>query len=121
MTAEALKDSAPDAGGIFSLEGCYLTVNLPDEPTVCIVRFEGVPGMEIPQNPCVHLQVTIDWKLVSPGGEFIRFDASRGDEIHGWQRRDRLIVCEVLGRQVVEEVNGVKTYSCRLFGRAQEA
>ena len=44
-----------------------------------------------------YYQVTIDPEMVSPTGEFIRFGASDGDEINGWQRVDAMTVCEILG------------------------
>lgn len=45
-----------------------------------------------------YLQCTIDPNMVSPGGDFIRFDASfQGGELHGWQRIEALTVAEILG------------------------
>lgn len=46
-----------------------------------------------------YYQVTLDPNMVSPGGDYIRFDQSlqRGSEVHGWQRIDALTVCEILG------------------------
>lgn len=48
-------------------------------------------------RPGTYYQATIDPAMVSPGGEYIRFGAHEGDEIHGWQRIDAMTVCEVLG------------------------
>lgn len=45
-----------------------------------------------------YFQCVIDPNMVSPGGDFIRFDAGfQGGELHGWQRVEALTVCEVLG------------------------
>lgn len=87
------------------LTHCYLSVDLPDEPIICIVRFRSdlQPGLEIPQNPAVHSQVTVRKANCSPSGRFIRFgympDGSRsnGDELCGWMVREYIEVCEVLG------------------------
>lgn len=48
-------------------------------------------------RPGVFYQVTLDPKMVSPGGDFIRLGTIEGDEINGWQRIDGLTVCEILG------------------------
>lgn len=42
-------------------------------------------------------QATIDPNMASPGGQFIRFGAYKGDEIQGWQRIASMTVLEVLG------------------------
>jgi hypothetical protein len=45
-----------------------------------------------------YYQCTIDPNMVSPGGEFIRFDTViQGGEVNGWQRIEALTVCEILG------------------------
>lgn len=45
-----------------------------------------------------YYQCTLDPDMVSPSGEFIRFDASiQGGELHGWQRIEAITVCEILG------------------------
>lgn len=44
-----------------------------------------------------YFQVTLDPAMVSPGGDYIRFGVTPGDEIQGWQRIDALTICEVLG------------------------
>lgn len=77
------------------LEGCFLSVALPDEKLVAIVQFRDDIG-PVPQNPAVLLQVTIDPANLSRSERFIRFGAP-GDEIVGWQNRSILRVVEVLG------------------------
>jgi hypothetical protein len=45
-----------------------------------------------------YFQCVIDPNMVSPSGQFIRFDSSfQGGELHGWQRLESLTVCEILG------------------------
>lgn len=45
-----------------------------------------------------YFQCVIDPNMLSPGGDFIRFDVGfQGGELHGWQRVEALTVCEVLG------------------------
>lgn len=45
-----------------------------------------------------YFQCVIDPNMVSPKGDFIRFDMTfQGGELHGWQRVEALTVCEVLG------------------------
>ena len=34
--------------------------------------------------------------MVSPGGDYIRFNAEKECEVHGWQRVAAITVCEVL-------------------------
>lgn len=62
---------------------------------VCFGPMTETTGMRLGS----FFQVTIDPDMVSPGGDYIRFDARRQpepDEIHGWQRLDAITVCEVL-------------------------
>ena len=43
-------------------------------------------------------EAIIDPNMVSPGGEFIRFDQRfQCGEIHGWQRVHHMTICEILG------------------------
>lgn len=42
-------------------------------------------------------QVTIDPARVSPGGDYIYFGNTSGDQITGWQRIEAITVCEILG------------------------
>lgn len=42
-------------------------------------------------------QVTLDPKMVSPGGDYIRLGNAEGDEIVGWQLVSGMTVCEILG------------------------
>lgn len=87
------------------LTNCRLSAELPDEPLVCIVKFREdlQPGLQIPQNPALHVQVTVRKDNCSPSGRFIRFgylpdgSRSKGDELTGWMVREYLEVCEVLG------------------------
>lgn len=87
------------------LTNCRLSAELPDEPLVCIVKFRDdlQPGLQIPQNPALHVQVTVRKENCSPSGRFIRFgylpdgSRSKGDELTGWMVREYLEVCEVLG------------------------
>ena len=78
------------------LDGSILTVALPEEKLVAILKFrEDFP---VPQNPVVLFQVTVDCNKLSPSGHLIRFGETPGDEIVGWQRRELLEVVEVIGR-----------------------
>ena len=87
------------------LTNCRLSSELPDESLVCIVKFRDdlQPGLQIPQVPALHVQVTVRKGNVSPSGKFIRFgylpdgSRARGDELTGWMVREYLEVCEVLG------------------------
>ena len=81
-----------------ALTNCFLSAELPDDPLVCIVKFSAKFqfGVQIPQTPAVHFQVTVRKENCSPGGRFIRFGAP-SDELTGWMVREYLEVCEVLG------------------------
>lgn len=81
------------------LENAQLSAELPDAPLVCIVKFSDDLqfGLQIPQTPAVHFQVTVKRDNCSPGGRFIRFGSTKGDELTGWMVREYLEVCEVLG------------------------
>ena len=64
--------------------------------SVAIVKFgpaTSTSGMKSGE----YYQVTIDPKMVSPEGEYIRFGKNQGDEILGWQRIKALTIVEVLG------------------------
>lgn len=63
-----------------------------------VVICHFVEGEPVPQNPAVHFQVTVRKESIAPAGRFIRFDGSKGDEIHGWQRMDFIVIDEVLGK-----------------------
>lgn len=58
------------------------------------------PATDVTGNrPAEFFQVVIDPAMVSPSGEYIRFDQrdqTAQNEIHGWQRVSALTVCEVL-------------------------
>lgn len=80
------------------LENGRLSAQLPEQNLICIVKFRDdlQPGLEIPQPPAVHFQVTVARENVSPSGRYIRFGTTPGDELTGWMRRDAIEVCEVL-------------------------
>lgn len=62
-----------------------------------IIMF-GPPSEMAGLRPAEYFQVTLDPNMVSPSGEFIRFDQTiQGGEMHGWQRIACLTVCELLG------------------------
>ncbi len=62
-----------------------------------IIMF-GPPTDHSGMRPAEYYQVTLDPNMVSPSGEFIRFDQTfQAGEIHGWQRIECLTVCEILG------------------------
>jgi len=61
-----------------------------------IVMF-GPDHPERGKHPGQFYQVTIDPDFMSPGGDFIRFGMTPGDEIVGWQMVSGLTICEVLG------------------------
>ena len=81
------------------LTNCLLSAELPDAALVCIVKFRDDLqfGIQIPQTPAVHFQVTVSQKNCSPSGRFIRFGSTKGDELVGWMVREYIEVCEVLG------------------------
>ena len=80
-------------------------------PVSAIVSF-GPPSSTDGFRPGFYHQVVIDPNMVSPGGEFIRFDQScQGGELHGWQRIAALTVCEVLGDVVVDPDKMPKGYT----------
>lgn len=83
------------------LEGAKLSVELPDEPVMCIGRFDGEAFHQYPppQNPSVFFTMTVSKEQVSAGGKFIRLEHG-GSEVHGWFRRDSIIIEEVLGKAV---------------------
>lgn len=83
-----------------NLENCRLTVELPEEPICCIVKFRDdlVFGKDIPQNPCILMQVTLRKDKISPSKRLIRFGETNGDELMGWMRRDYLEIIEILGQ-----------------------
>ena len=67
------------------------------ERIVAIVKF-GPAGFQTDGiKPGEYFQVTIDPQKISPSGEFIRFGATDGDEILGWQRAAAITIVEVLG------------------------
>jgi hypothetical protein len=67
------------------------------EKVRAIVMF-GPPADHSGMRPAEYYQVTLDPQMVSPSGEFIRFDQTiQGGEMHGWQRIQCTTVCEVLG------------------------
>jgi len=94
------------------LEGTRLSAELPEEPLCCIVKFRDdlFFGRDIPQQPCLHVQVTVRKDKVSPSGRFIRFGETSGDELVGWMRRDYIDVIEVLG-QTNLATNEVKPFA----------
>jgi len=66
------------------------------EKTGAIIMF-GPPSDHSGMRPAEYFQVTLDPNMVSPSGEFIRFDQLiQGGELHGWQRIACLTVCDVL-------------------------
>ena len=83
------------------LDGCYLSAELPDEPVMCIAHFRPDIGL-VPQSPAVHFTILVDKSQVSASRKFIRFEHGRGSEIHGWQRREAIVIDEVIGRAFEE-------------------
>lgn len=66
------------------------------EPVIVIAHFDDALG-PVPQNPAVHFQITLQSGRCSPSGDFYAFDGASGDQIHGWQRCDRIMVDDVIG------------------------
>lgn len=62
---------------------------------VCFGPATDMSGMRAGE----YFQVTIDPNMISPGGDYIRFDSRLEDEIHGWQRRMAITICEVLAEE----------------------
>jgi hypothetical protein len=70
-----------------------------------IVMF-GHPTPTSGFRPAEYYQVVIDPNMVSPEGQFIRFDTTtQGGELHGWQRIEAMTVCEVLGEGPAYKAN----------------
>lgn len=63
-----------------------------------IVRHVAQPGSPTAQNPALLFELTLRAEALSSSRRFIRCDARAGDELHGWQRCDSIVVEEVLGR-----------------------
>jgi len=60
---------------------------------ICFGPATPITGMKTAE----YYQVIIDPDMVSPGGDYIRFDArTEGNEVHGWQRIAALTICEIL-------------------------
>lgn len=64
--------------------------------TTVIIKFGPATATD-GMRPAEYYQVTIDPQNISPSGDFIKFGATNGDEIMGWQRCAALTVIEVLG------------------------
>ena len=69
-----------------------------DKRVYAIVRFGPASPVD-GYDGRMFLQALIDPNMVSPQGDFIRFDQrfQPNTEIHGWQRVDAITVCEILG------------------------
>jgi hypothetical protein len=67
------------------------------ERIVAIVKFGPAGFSTDGTHAGEYFQVTIDPQKISPSGEFIRFGATNGDEIVGWQRAAAITIVEVLG------------------------
>lgn len=74
---------------------------------VCFGPMTDTAGMKAGS----FFQVTVDPNLVSPGGDFIRFDNRAEDEIHGWQRIEGITICEVLHEE--PPVDGIPPVTMR--------
>ncbi len=61
-----------------------------DKPTACIIAFKEQSGRPI------HYEVVIDPRQKSPSQRMIRFDSTKGSEVHGWQPLDSFHIVEVL-------------------------
>ena len=59
---------------------------------ICFGPATSVTGMKAGE----YFQVIINPEMVSPGGDYIRFNADAECEVHGWQRIDALTICEGL-------------------------
>ena len=72
------------------------------QKVVAIVSYRNLQNDQMEQNelhrPGLFYQVTIDPKMVSPSGEFIRFGNAPGDELIGWQRVSALRIEEILAQ-----------------------
>lgn len=68
-----------------------------DSKKRAIIMF-GPPSVTSGFRPGEYYQCTLDPDMVSPSGEFIRFDQTiQKGEVHGWQRIEALTICEILG------------------------
>jgi hypothetical protein len=79
-------------------------------PVSAIVSF-GPPSATDGFRPGFYYQVVIDPNMVSPGGDFIRFDSCQGGELQGWQRVEAITVWEVLGDVVVDPAKMPEGYT----------
>lgn len=69
-------------------------------------------------RPADFYQVVIDPEMLSPGGDFIRFDQrdqAAQNEIHGWQKVSALTICEVLDEGPPNELG--KTITMRAVAK----
>jgi hypothetical protein len=66
------------------------------ERVVAIVRFGPGGFSQDGMRPGEYYQVTIDPRMISPSGKYIRFGNSPGDEIVGWQRCEAMSIEEIL-------------------------
>lgn len=67
------------------------------KPVRAIVMF-GPPTDNYGFRAGELFEVILDPNMLSPGGDYIRFDQNfQSTELHGWQRVDGLTLCEVLG------------------------
>lgn len=66
------------------------------KPVRAIVMF-GPPSATSGFRAGEFYEVILDPNMMSPGGDYIRFDQSfQSTEIHGWQRVEGLTLCEIL-------------------------
>lgn len=66
------------------------------KPVRAIVMF-GPPTVSSGFRAGEFYEVVLDPNMLSPGGNYLRFDQSFQDtEIHGWQSVDGLTLCEIL-------------------------
>ena len=66
------------------------------KPVRAVVMF-GPPSATSGFRAGEFYEVILDPNMLSPGGDYIRFDQTfQKTEIHGWQRVEGLTLCEIL-------------------------
>lgn len=84
-----------------------------EKPTRVICHFiQDEERAKLAGGRVIHFQVLIDCSdnLLSPSGEFIRFNHSTESELHGWMRVEDLVIDEIL-EEIGEAVGQWKSLS----------
>ena len=75
-----------------------------DKPTRVIVHFKQDEEVAARVGArVIRYQVILGDNKESPSGDYVRFESSEGCEIHGWVKKEDLVIDEVLETQVEGE------------------